>query len=176
MQKKQLRNSLTISVLVLAFSMAAMAEGPHSMKLRGALDSSGMWNVRGDWSITVKESGKADFAAAVNMQHSDYFLMQTTVNGVSNDNPTGLGPHTHHISLVNADVTPIPGGFQLTGIATITVNGAPAPVSPSMVTINVTGGTSVEYSNISLVFASPGSKHFGTDPITGVVRSRKRDD
>jgi hypothetical protein len=177
MQYKHLRNSLITGFLLLAFSVGAIAQVPHSLKLRGALDASGAWNVRGDWSITIKESGKATFAAAVNMQHSDYFLMQNTVNGVSNDNPAGLSPHTHHISLANVDVTPIPGGFELTGMATVTLNGGPAPVSPTQVTIDVTGNTQVQYSNISLNFvALPGSKHFGSDPITGVVRSTKRDD
>jgi hypothetical protein len=50
--------------------------------------------------------------------------------------------HTHHITLVDADVVPIANGFQVTGIATFTFNGgrAPAAVSPSMVVTNITGG------------------------------------
>jgi hypothetical protein len=53
-----------------------------------------------------------------------------------------VNAHTHHITLVDADVAPIANGFQVTGIATITLSGrqAPAAVNPSMVVINITGG------------------------------------
>ena len=58
-------------------------------------------------------------------------------------------------------------------MATITLNGNPAPVSPSPLVITVTGGSVVQLSNITLTFGSPGSKHFGTEPLPGVVQSVK---
>jgi hypothetical protein len=86
--------------------------------------------------------------------------------------PTMRNPHTHHISLVAHDVTRLAtGGFQVSGTATVTLNGSPAPVSPTPLVITVTGGSDVEFSNIALTFGLPGSKHFGAVPITGVVRS-----
>jgi hypothetical protein len=167
MQKKSFRCSLLIAILVLGVSIGAMAQGPKEAKLQGSIDAAGPWRVRGDWTLHVKDSGKADFSTALNMQRSDYFLIQ---NGTA-DTPAGLGYHTHHITMVDADVTSIPGGFQVVGTAIITASGNPAPVSPSPLTIKVTGGMSVEFSNISLTFGMPGSNHFGTDPLNGVVRN-----
>jgi hypothetical protein len=155
-----------LAVLVMA-SIGALGQNPPPMRVAGALDAAGPWTIRGIWSVTIKPSGKADFSAAVNMEHSDFYLLANHLD----DNPTNLGPHTHHITLVDADISPITGGFEVTGTATITVNGSPAPVSPSPITVDVTGGTSLQYSNVSLVFGNPGSKHFGTDPITGVVQT-----
>jgi hypothetical protein len=41
--------------------------------------------------------------------------------------------------------------------------------------IMVTGGSIVEYSNIALTFGVPGSNHFGDEPLPGVVRHVKKD-
>ncbi len=111
--------------------------------------------------------------------------------------PSTRGAHTHHILLsgpVQFDATGCPTsslvppptaarpvtttGFQFTGtVSLITGNGVqapfePAPPSPptSTLTVCVTGGTDVEYSNVTLVFGTPASKHFGTQAIHGVVR------
>lgn len=50
----------------------------------------------------------------------------------------------------------------------ITLGGA-APISLTPLQIDVTGGTEVKYSDITLTFGAPGSKHFGTEPLAGVV-------
>lgn len=104
------------------------------------------------------------------MEFSDGWVLTT---GQGNFDPTARGAHTHHITLSDGDVTQVTGGFQVTGPATFTLNGGPAPttVSPSPVVITITGGADVEYSNITLTFQSPGSNHFGTDPLPGVVRT-----
>jgi hypothetical protein len=91
----------------------------------------------------------------------------------SDFDPSARGAHTHHITLVGGEVTPITNGFRVTGTAKFTLNGGPAPVAiePSMVVIEITGGSDVEFSNITLTFEPPGSNHFGTEPLPGVVQS-----
>jgi hypothetical protein len=117
-------------------------------------------------------SGKARFSAALNMELSDGWVI-TENNG--NFDPNARGAHTHHITLVDGDVTtPSTRGLLITGTASITLNGTPAPISPSPMTIAITGGTDVEFSNITLTFGSPGSKHFGTEPLPGVVQHLKK--
>lgn len=133
--------------------------------------ATGPYEIRGPWSLKLKgESGKADFYAAVDMELSDGWAI--TKNG-GNFDPNARGAHTHHITLVDAEVTPIANGFQVTGTAMFTLNGGPAPatVAPSPVVIEITGGSDVEFSNMTLTFAAPGSNHFGAEPLPGVVRS-----
>jgi hypothetical protein len=79
---------------------------------------------------------------------------------------------THHLTLVDATVTPLTNGFRVTGPVIATGNGAyPAPCGPnSTLQIDITGGNSVAYSNIQLTFTGDATKHFGTQPINGVVR------
>jgi hypothetical protein len=168
-----------IPVLVLA-SIAALAQNTAPKRFSGVINAYspqtttptgtiGPYEVRGPWSLKLKrDSGKADFSAALNMELSDGWVI--TENN-SNFDPTARGAHTHHITLVDGDVTTTStGGLLINGTATITLNGNPAPVSPSPMTIEITGGTDVEFSNITLTFGSPGSKHFGTEPLPGVVR------
>jgi hypothetical protein len=92
-----------------------------------------------------------------------------------NFDPAARGAHTHHITLCDVDVTRTStGGLLISGPATITLNGNPAPVSPSLLTIEITGGTDVEFSNITLTFGSPGLMHFGAEPLPGVVQRTER--
>lgn len=74
-------------------------------------------------------------------------------------------------------VTPITGGFEVSGPVTITKDGSPAPFSPSELHVDITGGTSVEFSNIRLMFLgdpiTSATIHFGTQAIHGVVRKSK---
>jgi hypothetical protein len=69
-------------------------------------------------------------------------------------------------------------GSVVTGLVHITGNGQPAPfemspgttqLTPSPLTICVTGGANVEFANITLVLEAPAAKHFGTQAIHGVV-------
>jgi hypothetical protein len=171
--------SRSIGVLVvLAVSIGALAANPKYKTFSGVINAytpqpstgAGPYEVRGPWSLRwCGESGKADFYAALNMEYSDGWVMTT---GKMNFDPTTRNAHTHHITLVDAAVTPTATGFQVTGTATFTLNGGPAPatIEPSPVVIEITGGKDVEFSNITLTFLAPGSMHFGADPLPGVVQ------
>jgi hypothetical protein len=156
---------------------------------------SGPWELHGVWRLDLKrEFGTADFSAALTMENSDYWLLITSNPPADPDSPATRTPHTHHIALKDAQVTWDPSavssgcptasykpatttGFMVTGMASITGNGGYPPFAPegqlSPLTVCVTGGTQVEYSNITLVFGAPASGHFGSQPINGAVRVRK---
>ena len=74
--------------------------------------------------------------------------------------------------LTNATVEPLQNGFRLNGDAVITSNGNLAGFSGSNVTVDVTGGNTVAYSNISVRFAGGAVGHFGDQPLHGVVSPR----
>jgi hypothetical protein len=168
----------TIAVLVMvAVGAGALAENPKFKVLSGVFNAytpqttTGPYEIRGPWSLKWNsESGKADFYAAVDMELSDGWVIS---KNKSDFDPSARGAHTHHITLVGGEVTPITNGFRVTGTAKFTLNGGPAPVAiePSMVVIEITGGSDVEFSNITLTFEPPGSNHFGTEPLPGVVQS-----
>lgn len=157
----------------------------------------GPYEMHGIWALDLHGHGDsvtADFSATMNMETSDYGFVNGNVNP---SDPTTRGAHTHNILLtgpVQFDATgcptslPVPPptaappptttGFQFTGIVSlITGNGTQAPFEPpppspptSMLTVCVTGGPDVEFSNVTLVFGSPASKHFGSQAIHGAVR------
>jgi hypothetical protein len=175
---------LTIAGLILAASVGALAQtsplttfsgdvnaySPQATSSTGAV--TGPYEIRGPWSMTVNGAGTADFSTDLNMEESDGWCM--TQNG-SNFDPAARNAHTHHITLLNAAVTTITNGFQITGSATIMGNGAiSTSLSPSVLTVQVTGGTDRKYSNITLTFQAPASTHFGTEPVAGVVRAVTR--
>lgn len=181
MKSKAYGTVLMIALLALAVNTRALAQDAahgKAEKFSGVINAytpqnkTGPYEVRGPWSLTLKrDSGKADFSSALNMELSDGWVL--TKNHGDFD-PNSRDHHTHHVTLLDADVTPIStGGFQVSGMATITVNGSPAPISPTLLTIEITGGSDVEFSNIALTFGLPASKHFGTEPLSGVVRSVK---
>jgi len=161
-----------IGVLVVAMNVGAMAQGPTQLSFNGLINdytapSSG-WEVRGEWSLSVKgDSGKADFSAEVNMVHSDIWLVLNGLTATRNQ-------HTHHINLSDGVVTTLSNGFRVTGTATVTSNGSPAAFGgASPVQIDITGGSSVAFSNIQITFGSPGSGHFGSQALNGVVTNPK---
>ncbi len=113
------------------------------------------------------------------METSDYGIVQNTVN---KDEPATRGAHTHHISVTDGTLSTdwtskcpafspaVTEGFVITGTATITGNGGPAPFgNPSPITICVLGGADVKFSNVTFAFGLPASNHFGTQAIHGVV-------
>ena len=135
------------------------------------------------------------------MQLSDHAMDVAIANGtVTNgvlttfDDPenthSSYSPHYHENATVSnvtgsrpADLPPVTTnpGFMVTGMATITGNGGPAPfskgdtaLSPLQVCVN--GGLDVPFSNVTLVFGSPASGHFGVQAIHGVVRKSKLTD
>lgn len=127
----------------------------------------GPWEVRGPWSLTInRETGKADFSAAFNMELSDYSQTPSAI-----DTPGARMQHTHHLTVTGATVTALSsGGFEVIGPVTITKDGSPAPLAASTAVIDITGGTDVEFSNITLTFQGGATVHFGGQAIHGVVR------
>jgi hypothetical protein len=144
------------------------------------------WEVRGPWSMRLnEEAGTANFSAALTMELSVLGQSPATVLAVA------LNQHTHHIRMTHATVTYNPtdcptfatanpiARIEVTGMATVTANGGPFPPTsatavPSQLQVCIDGGTAAEtivpYSNITLVFGSPASGHFGPQAIHGVVR------
>ncbi|MCU1302532.1 MAG: hypothetical protein JWQ87_2816 [Candidatus Sulfotelmatobacter sp.] len=173
---------LTIAVLVLAASVGALAQtsaqptfsgeiNAYSPQSTGSTGTTGPYEIRGPWSLTLEGNSTANFSTDLNMEESDGWCI--TQNG-SNFDPAARGAHTHHVTLVNAVVTQITNGFQISGSATIMSNGTiSSKLSPSVLTVQITGGTDRKYSNVTLTFQTPASDHFGTEPVAGVVRSVK---
>jgi hypothetical protein len=176
-------------VLVLAASMGAVAQNSAFARFgvidfygqinayspqTGATGTLGPYEIRGPWSLKVnRNSGKADFSAAVNMELSDGWALTTNKDSKTPFDPNAGNAHTHHITLNGGDVTELPsGGFQVSGTGTVTLNGGPTLFAQqSRLTITVTGGTDPEFSNITLLFGAPASGHFGSEVLPGVVRS-----
>jgi hypothetical protein len=166
-------------LVVMAVSVPLLAENPRHKVFSGFMNAyspqttTGPYEIRGPWSLTWScDKGKADFYAALNMELSDGWVM--TKNNMNFD-PNMRGAHTHHITVVGGDVMPIANGFRVTGIAKFTLSGGAAPpaIEPSQVVIEVTGGTEVEFSNVTVTFLPPGSNHFGGEPLPGVVYTIK---
>ena len=189
MTNKYLRCITQVGVFVLAVNIGALAQNwtPDRLpeKFSGQINAytptttkapTGPYEIRGSWSMNLKREGtKADFSAAVNMILSDgWVLTNSTVP--PNFDPSTRNAHTHHITMTDAEVTMLPNNaIQVSGTATVTLNGGPTPFAQqSPLTVVITGGGTgpddVEYSNVTLTFASPASGHFGTEPLPGVVR------
>ena len=142
------------------------------------------WEVRGPWSLTLNEdNGTADFSASLTMELSPIGQSSTSVGTVA------LSQHTHDIKLKGATVTynpsscpahatgtpPYTAEIEIKGPATVSANGGPFPPppatpEPSELQICIDGGTDTAYSNVTLVFGTPASGHFGPQAIHGVVR------
>jgi hypothetical protein len=144
--------------------------------------SGGPYEIRGAWSVDISRTGTANFSADLNMETSDYGI--TSATAVDPTNPATRNPHTHHISMTNVAVTydtsgcPASSpattgpGIVINGPATTTGNGGPATFEakgPSTLQVCITGGTEVNFSNVSLVYTGPATTHFGSQAIHGVV-------
>jgi hypothetical protein len=138
--------------------------------------------MRGEWSLDVQRSGAADFTADMTMETSDYGTSDATK--VDPTSPGTRNPHTHHISLTNAtvsyDASVCPAnnpattglGIVVAGTAPTTGNGSPAPFESqgsSKLQVCITGGSTVSFSNLTLVYSGPATSHFGSQAIHGVV-------
>ena len=192
-------------VLFVALATSAVAQHQNAQHLRGIINDftpahnaqgspSGPWEMHGIWRLDMFPDGKtARFAAALTMENSDYWLLINPNPPADPDSPATRTPHTHHITMRNAEVSwdpsevatncptasykpPTTTGFLVTGSASVTGNGGYAPFAPqgqlSPLTVCVTGGTQVGFSNITLVFGLPASGHFGSQPINGAVRRK----
>lgn len=147
--------------LALALVTPAFAQSSSPFKIVGtisdyndALNAAGPWNITGDWTAELRgRSGRVDFIVSLAMVRST----------------TGAASHTHHVALLDATVTPIANGYRISGEAVITNSGALAPFSGSPLTVDITGGNAVQFSNVRLTFGGAAIGHFGDQPIEGVV-------
>jgi hypothetical protein len=182
------KNVVAFCAAAIAFVGFVQAQDLRRVKFSGTISdytpstvSGGPWEIRGEWSLDV--FGTANFSAALTMETSDYGISDSTK--VDPTNPATRTPHVHHIVMNNAtvsyDTSACPAnkpastgyGLTLTGPATTSANGSPAPFEssgPSTLQICIIGGSDVEYSNVTLVYTGPATGHFGTQPIHGVVR------
>jgi len=159
--------------------------------LISTLSPTGPWEMRGHWSLQVKgDSGKADFSAFMTMELSDSGVAAA---GKNLTDPASRSAHTHHILMTDATVSTDPADladcptFSPTNTPKLVVygpanfisgNGNSAPfekLGPTTLRVCISGGTDgtseVNYSNMTLVMAGPAAdKHFGPQPIHGVVR------
>jgi hypothetical protein len=123
------------------------------------LDANGPWQVSGQWSAMLTgTSGRGNFSVGLNMVRAE---------------TTPRSAHTHHVTLSDGQVTLLPNGFRISGNAIITSNGNLAGFSGSPVDVEVTGGNTVTYSNITVTFAGGAIAHFGDQPLHGVVSQRQ---
>lgn len=176
-------------LLLLVYPVRALAQDRGEVHLAGVLNdyspsnvTGGPWEMHGQWSMDLRvERGSADFYADMTM--SDY---GTTAAGTVDPTQAGQNAHTHHIRLTSVRVTwdmigcptfspATTKGFQMSGtVSLITGNGGPAPFETnpptSTLQVCVTGGVDVPYSNMTMVFGGPATKHFGTQAVHGVVR------
>lgn len=184
--KNKILGPLALLGLVLALNICAPAETPNQTKFHGVINdftppsTGGPWEVRGSWSLVVKcKHGKADcradFSAALTMERSDEGITENGHGDFNGDNPADRMAHTHHITLADGQVTTITGGIEIKGPAMVSGNGAfPPPFQTnkdlSALTIDITGGNAVDFSNVALTFGDQAAGHFGTLPLHGVVR------
>ncbi len=195
MKIRALLRVVQIAMAGLVLSISVAAQAPPPSKLSGTVNDynpfdHGQYEMRGPWSLTVQgDSGTAAFSAALDLEHSDLWMVS---NGITDT--TLRDSHTHHISMSGAQVifdqssvasncptakygVPTTTGFAVVGMASVTGNGGFPPFAPhgelSPLTVCVTGGTQVAFSNVTLVFGLPASKHLGTQTINGVVGSVK---
>jgi hypothetical protein len=178
------------AVLVLAAGIGALAQAPSPSYFSGLINDytpiaggTTAWEVRGPWSLTLnEETGTANFSAALSMELS--VLGQSSANAQT----AALAQHAHHISMKDATVTynptncppaatptpPYVARIEINGTASVFANGSAAPFGQySQLQVCIAGGASapnVPFSNITLVFQNPAAKHFGPQPIHGIIR------
>ena len=189
--RKSISAVRVLPLVALVFATVALAQGNSPVHFNGSIHdytsssvASGPWELHGAWVLDVLPA----------IDKADISLDMTMSNFGTPPNPAtpGQTPHVHHVVLKGATVQwnmdgcpayPAPTnnnfGFQFTGqVNLLTGNGQPAPFDPappqSMLTVCVTGVTgeagAVTFSNITLVFGTPASKHFGVGTVIhGVV-------
>lgn len=149
-----------LAAAILTLSTPALAQAPPLANATGlivdytpSLDTSGPWHVAGNWSLSVNvASGKVDFVASLAMMRSE--------------NAT-RSPHTHHVHVRDAVVATLANGYRISGTATFTSNGSLAGFSGTPIDIEVTGGSAVALSNLTITFGGGAATHFGPQ-IRGV--------
>ena len=157
---------LSLAALTLALSGQGLAEGQRDLRYGGVIndytanfDGGGAWDIMGEWSMQVNgSSGKGNFSVGFTMQRAAV-------------EPRSF--HTHHVTLDGGEVTALANGYRISGTAVMTGNGSLAGFSGSPVTVEITGGNAMPYSNLSMTFAGGAANHFGTGTIKGVVTQER---
>lgn len=184
MKSNALRGMAVVGVLMLTVSLGA-AQDQDGVQFRGTIGDytlannppsvAGPWRVQGEWQMHVNwRSLKAGFTAELTMVRSDAGAMAH--GGL--DSAAARNAHTHHIKLAIGNVMTMSNGngFEVTGTATLTANGKTPPNPPFSsasvpVTIDITGGDLVHFSNMQLSLGGDAVAHFGSKPLLGVVRN-----
>ncbi len=175
--------ALHLTAVTLAMATGVLAQAPtqaatpsqysgaiHDYSPATTVTPMGPWEMHGSWTLTLKAGSPstADFSAALTMELSDYTRNASNVDTTSGS--SSRMQHTHHITIQDGTVTQLStGGFQVTGPVTITKDGSPAPLAASTLSVDIVGGTTVQFSNITLQFAGGATAHFGSQLIHGVV-------
>lgn len=167
------------TVLILAVATGLVAQTSTPTQFSGVIDDYspattvtpvGPWEMHGSWTLTLDGTGKGDFSAALTMELSDYTRNSSNVDSTSGAD--SRMQHTHNITIQGGAVAQVAtGGFELTGPASITKDGGPVPFPASTLSVTITGGKNVEFSNITLQFQGGAPVHFGPQLIHGVVSS-----
>jgi hypothetical protein len=204
MKSKSLASAIrSLSLLLLVSATCALAQDRREVHLSGLFNDyvplnpnigGSPYEMHGQWSMDLHLNwGTADFAADMTM--SGFGRTPAPANAVDPTQPL-VNPHTHHIRLTNVRITwnmigcppyttPTQEGFQVKGtVSLLTGNGSNGSFETdppsSTLQVCVTGGNEVRYSlpnsNITLLFGGPAAaKHFGSQPIHGVVRIASAD-
>jgi hypothetical protein len=167
------------AIPMLAIAPGVLAQAPMPAQFSGVIEDytpatnspMGPWEMRGPWSLTLNtDTGKADFEATLTMELSDYTRTPANIDVTSG--ASSRMQHTHHIQIQGGTVTQIAtGGFEVSGPVSVTKDGSPAPFAASTLAVDIIGGTSVQFSNVTLQFAGGATGHFGLQLIHGVVGS-----
>ena len=153
---------LSLAALTLALSGHGFAQGQRDLRYAGVVndytanfDGGGAWHIMGEWTVSVKgDSGKGTFSAGFTMARAAV-------------EPRSF--HTHHVTLEDGVVTVLPNGYRISGTAAMAGNGGLASFTGSPVTVDITGGNAVPFSNLAITFGGGAANHFGTGTIKGVV-------
>ena len=153
---------LSLAALTLALSGQGLANGQQDVRFGGLVndytanfDGGGAWHIMGEWSMQVNgNSGKGTFSIGFTMARAAV-------------EPRAF--HTHHVTLEGGEVTVLANGYRITGAAVMTGNGSLAGFNGSPMTVELTGGTAMPFSNLSIVYFGDAANHFGSGTIKGVV-------
>jgi hypothetical protein len=169
------------AVLMLAVATGLLSQTSTPTQFSGVINDfspsttspTGPWEMRGVWTLTLDgQSGQGSFSAALTMELSDYTRSPSNIDATSGAD--SRMQHTHHITIQSGMVKQIAtGGFQLTGPVSITKDGSPAPLAASTLSVTITGGSTVQFSDITLQFQGGAPVHFGSQLIHGVVTGPK---
>jgi hypothetical protein len=176
MRSKLALTGLVLCLTAFAIVIDASYETSSTTKMEGVINDvsprstgpTGPYLVNGPWSLQLHPNGKADFTALLTMVRSDLWFIET---GGDPESEADRNFHTHHVLVIDGQVSTVGSAILVDGTAIVTSNGN--QVFPgSTVQIEISGGTAVAPSNIKLRFGAPASGHFTSQPYEGVVLVR----